>query len=884
MGPMMRALTEDFDMTAQNSNAPSYPEQGMSSMPAAGDQHRQPTNNFGPASQTLSGYASQYSTGSGSQNYFGHGHQSSAVNSGFSSPGGNYPPGGMTGPYQRQISASSPLGSPNGHGHSYPRSASAGPTIPSPIMMHGSGMYQHNQTSPGNRSTPFGFPTSPTSPHNHLNHASPPLVSPSGMRPGGNLHSPKSLPASSPVPFVSQMSPTASRAQSVPTLPGNAVDHVPPMSHMRSKSPGSAGIHRPFPQPPPSQPQQLFPLPSPKVRPVDQTDSRGQYVELVHSKPKEQWNSVEKPSREISRNSSEQLKTTSDPGHLPRLEEMVAVLGDSKIKETLNEIVSDKNLSLSENGDDGNSKDTENNMKSTDSDKKTANNNAHLSNEKRTRIDEKNVNSTEKDVKCLANGFVGTSDVVDGKGCSVNGSDGKNSQTVPPSKNVTNLPNVKTNKPNGRTDAEKGNGKDSSNSTNPAKSENYTVKQLNPFQSRPQCSVQTKEMKVEKQEQKPPSVSDSSKCQNENTPSKHSPEKELAANVPSTSTANLTVKSDAQTPPFSNPMTTPTIKRKSPEDSGSSTGNESLPLKKRRGRPPGSKTKNRKEGEEGKPKRKYSKKKKLDLEGEADGNQSKEKSVKSGKTMVKPKQETNTPAVRGPILRVQGSSIESVVSSHVINSPDAEKEEIVKGGKNQQKKKVSKHARRHGGLVTAPVGQAAVIGTECVNPTGLWICALCGNPPNFGALGDLYGPYTPPGSDASSSRRDSSSKSDRHRGSSSRDSSHSSRGSRHLASTSSRGQRVDPRSQSQRGKSLMAKQAETAKSRKWRQVQSYMDEMSLTLGRKSVRRRKSETDDGVLELWVHEECAVWSQGVICLQGTLYGIHQAIKEAECKVRV
>ena len=82
----------------------------------------------------------------------------------------------------------------------------------------------------------------------------------------------------------------------------------------------------------------------------------------------------------------------------------------------------------------------------------------------------------------------------------------------------------------------------------------------------------------------------------------------------------------------------------------------------------------------------------------------------------------------------------------------------------------------------------------------------------------------------------------------------------------------------------MAKQAVSAKSRKWRQVQAYMDEMSLTAGRKSIRRRKSEVVDGVVELWVHEECAVWSQGVIFLQGALYGIHEAIKEAELKVNV
>ncbi|XP_054762428.2 transcription factor 20-like [Lytechinus pictus] len=863
MGPMMRALTEDFDIPGQNS-ASSYPQQGVTNMPPSGDQQRAPSNNFGPASQTLSGYASQYSSGPSSHNYFPHGHSPSPLNSGFSPPGANYPSsGGMSSPYQRQMPATSPLGSPNGHGHPYPRSASAGPTIPSPIMMHGPGMYPHNQTSPGNRSTPFGFPTSPTSPHNHLNHASPPLASPNSMRPVGTLHSPKSLPASSPVPFVSQMSPTASRAQSVPTLPGNSVDHLPPMSHGRSKSPASAGIHRPYPQP--SGQQQLYPLPSPKVRPVDQTDSRGQYVELVHTKPGDQ-----RPNSERARNHSGPRKM-SDPGHLPRLEEMVAVLSDSKVKETLDEIVSDKNLPVIENGSPGESVKSDSSNQNTEGTKTN-----------RTPVNNGICDNIKHETKGgLSNGLPDSGNKnVDEVNSQSDLLSEKDLETVTPLKKVTKTYCGKVNaKSNGRNGITKQESVESTNS-------NCDVNE-SPFkpplskQSQPQNSCQTKETNLCKEETvkgKEESTSKSlpeTKCQSEPL-SKHSPVSEPNKDIASTSSRNTDLdKQVPKTPPSleKDPMTTPTSKRKSPEGSGNSSGNDSLPLKKRRGRPPGSK--NKQEGDDVKPKRKYTRKKKLSMDGGEEEDPNKAKQSKTV-TPVKGKSEASAPVVRGPFLRVEGSSVESMVSSKLINSQDAE-EEIVKGGKKKQK--VVKHTKRHNVVVAGHVGQAAVLSSECPVPTGLWVCTLCGNPPNFGILGDLYGPYYPPGCDVPSSKKDSTSKNDKHRGSDSWESRRGSKGGRQSAGTSRKGSVQESRSQ--RGKSLMAKQADFSKTRKWRQIKTYMEDMSLTTGRKSLKRRKSESESDFVELWVHEECAVWSQGVIFLQGTLFGIHEASKEAENK---
>ena len=61
-----------------------------------------------------------------------------------------------------------------------------------------------------------------------------------------------------------------------------------------------------------------------------------------------------------------------------------------------------------------------------------------------------------------------------------------------------------------------------------------------------------------------------------------------------------------------------------------------------------------------------------------------------------------------------------------------------------------------------------------------------------------------------------------------------------------------------------------------------MDEMGLSMGRRTGKRKHSEGGDGMGEIWIHEECAVWSQGVIFFQGALYGILEAVTESESKV--
>ena len=571
----------------------------------------------------------------------------------------------------------------------------------------------------------------------------------------------------------------------------------------------------------------------------------------------------------------------SDPGHLPRLEEMVAVLSDSKVKETLDEIVSDKNLPVIENGSPGES------VKSD-----CSSHNADSTKTKRTPVSNGACDkSKDQDKGGLSNGLADSED----KNADIVKSESdlsseKDIKAVTPLKKVTKTHCGKVNaKSNGRNGIKKQESIDSTNSTSDL--DNSPFKPPLSKQSKPQNPDQTKEptmcteevVKV-KEESTGESLPET-KCQSEAvTLSKHSPVSDPGKDVASTSSQKADHDKHApKTPPTCDEdlMTTPKSKRKSPDDSGSSTGNDSLPLKKRRGRPPGSRNK---EGDEEKPKRKYSKKKKLVMDGGEKEDQSKDKSkdkqVKTT-TPVKVKSEASVPVhvVRGPVLRVQGANIESVVSSKLINVPDAE-EEVVKGGKKKQK--VVKHAKRQNNLVAGHVGQAAVLSSECPSPTGLWVCTLCGNPPNFGILGDLYGPYYPPGCDVPcSSKRDSMSKNDRHRGSDPRESRcSSSKGGRQVAGTSRKGSVQDSRSQ--RGKSLMAKQADLSKTRKWRQIKTYMEDMSLMTGRKSSKRRKSESESDYVELWVHEECAVWSQGVIFLQGTLYGIHDAAKEAENKV--
>lgn len=337
MGPMMRALTEDDSLMAQPQMAAqgTYPQ---NSYPSSHQYHNHPFSP-GRTPQNLPFYQPSHLNSTASADY---------TTSALQSPGYGISPG--FGHYQRQIPTPSPvmgggIGSPNGHhGASYPRSASAGPTIPSPVMMQGSSVYSNSHASPANNMYGHGLQTSSS----QMSHSSP--LPSRNMRSPAALHSPKSLPTSSPIPFTCSSPSSVNSVAYGQSMPPQAVSERQQNVYSTSKSPG---VNRTFQYSPYNNNQGMNPQhslpPMSRNRPPDLVDQRVKsppYVELVHSKsppplakqskvesapppPPQNCNIADKDRR--IPNKQEGVK--KDKGSLPKLEEMVAVLGEPIMKE-----------------------------------------------------------------------------------------------------------------------------------------------------------------------------------------------------------------------------------------------------------------------------------------------------------------------------------------------------------------------------------------------------------------------------------------------------------------------------------------------------------------------------------------------------------------------
>lgn len=328
MGPMMRALTEDDSLMSQPP---------ISAHPGVGF----PQNSY-PGHQ----YHSSFSPGRNAQNlqFYSQGPLNASgpdyPANPLQSPG--YGIGGGFGHYQRQIPTPSPvmgggIGSPNGqHGASYPRSASAGPTIPSPIMMQGASMYSNSHTTPSTGNMYMhAIPTS--SPQ--LSHSSP--LPSRNMRSPAALHSPKST--TSPVSF-SCSSPSSVNASSY----GQSVSSQPicertQNTYSASKSPSMGRTFQYSSYNQGVNPQQAQLVPNPRRGAHDQADGSvksSSYMELINSSsppppPVSKQQKMDSQSTSVSVITNSKAKQTNkkenprnDTGSLPKLEEMVAFLGE----------------------------------------------------------------------------------------------------------------------------------------------------------------------------------------------------------------------------------------------------------------------------------------------------------------------------------------------------------------------------------------------------------------------------------------------------------------------------------------------------------------------------------------------------------------------------
>ncbi|XP_022103451.1 retinoic acid-induced protein 1-like [Acanthaster planci] len=392
---------------------------------------------------------------------------------------------------------------------------------------------------------------------------------------------------------------------------------------------------------------------------------------------------------------------------------------------------------------------------------------------------------------------------------------------------------------------------------------------------------------------------------------------------PKISTAETTVPPRSTTPTFNNPMTTPSSQRSTPEKPTTTVSQKVPPCTpsgpaisdasstptptKRRGRPPGSKNKPRKEGDPPKQRKKPTKKN-FDMSLEVKDELGKFKHLKSSvKSRSSDSPVPPQARSRGPVLRITGTR-DNPVSCKIVNNPDT----LATGATAPAKKRGSKHdtssSKNSHSVSRAPLGPATKQSLTVNNPTGSWLCALCGKPANYDSLGDLYGPYYPPGYQIPILSPQST-----HEKTKSAVAAAASKKQQQYVRTNQKGKlktTISPSpatartSKVQRGKAsrttsaqrqrkysneaeyfMLLEEATTSSGRVSKTPKRMTFEMSRVAGNRAGNRRRksSELEDrgpsDPNEYWVHEDCVIWTQGVYVVGGTLYGLAESIKATQ-----
>ena len=400
--------------------------------------------------------------------------------------------------------------------------------------------------------------------------------------------------------------------------------------------------------------------------------------------------------------------------------------------------------------------------------------------------------------------------------------------------------------------------------------------------------------------------------------------KETPVVSPQTSTAETTA-SRSVTPTFHNPMTTPSSQRSTPDKpptpnsqkdrphtpSGQPTSeDQSTPnsSSKKRGRPVGSKNRPKKEGEVSKP-RKKPVKKNFELSLDSKDELGKFKHVKP---LIKGRN-ADSPLplrARGPILRFSGTRA-NPISSKIVNNPDLLATSSSAPVHKKHGSKSSKAASKNNhGVSRAPLGPATKHSSTVNNPTGSWLCILCGKPANSDSLGDLYGPYYPPGYQipvptpqstaektksavaAAASKKQQQQAILRQKGKLKAKT--SPRKTSPTSKTAPKGKparvTVTPRTHRYSDDSeyfMLLEEPTTSSGRVSKTPKRMAYEIPKLTPRSGGRKRKtSEMEDrgqcDPNEYWVHEDCVTWTQGVYVVGGTLYGLAEATKATQSVV--
>ena len=373
--------------------------------------------------------------------------------------------------------------------------------------------------------------------------------------------------------------------------------------------------------------------------------------------------------------------------------------------------------------------------------------------------------------------------------------------------------------------------------------------------------------------------------------------------------------SRSETPPFKNPMTTPTLKKYSPESGGS--GMSTPDSYKRKGRPPGSRNRSKEEIAQGKPTRKKRPYKKRSLDPELKEELEKFKHIQKPSKVL---ENRVSKASSGPVLRMQGTR-DKVISGRVVNSlQDAQSSQS--GAGNKKKKRIGRPPKRFANISRVPQGPATMHSTE-FRAVGEWTCALCGKPANVGTLGHLYGPYyphgyqippQPPKQDSTSKTKDEVEVEEvpppppppsKGKGSRGRLKPGIGRGKGAAkqtpeSATSEKGPRGGKVKRTPKAAKMddfdydLIETPVLTKGGRKRSRSTTPGSSSKRAAKTSsepspapepVRRRKrsGKLDDpnhpNPNEIWVHEDCAIWAQGVYAMGSTLYGLYEAVTAAK-----
>ncbi|XP_064603560.1 uncharacterized protein LOC135468974 isoform X2 [Liolophura sinensis] len=289
-----------------------------------------------------------------------------------------------------------------------------------------------------------------------------------------------------------------------------------------------------------------------------------------------------------------------------------------------------------------------------------------------------------------------------------------------------------------------------------------------------------------------------------------------------------------------------------PGSSRKSLNTSDQPFQKRRGRPPGSKNKVKKE-------KKHSKRKRDIYEYNSDEDKKSGKSSKKSLIMPPPagrsvggkkaagrpgKKDLPTGGVSsGPFIRVVGSK-RKPTKCVIMNAAQDESETKPVKNKKLSQPSSTPSASMSIQLSNLPSDKSVLVPGMSPSDETLWYCCICRKHSSYKFLGDLFGPYYPKGyQPAPSTAEDGSEK---------------------------------PK---QRRKKMFVLAD---------QVPNYAALMKPVKGKKLAGEKKLslspsfELASGAIadsdELWVHEDCVLWSDGVYLIENNIYGLQEAANVA------